>query len=289
MRNHYLPQFLQRPWVSRSDGKLQVFRQGAHGVKSFRQSPKGNGYVEDLLSLTREQVAGMDQHAIEKVVLQAVDNDASLVRQKLETHGLSGLTPEERSAWVRLIMSLRLRQPSIVRQLREESASTLRGMLAAQPEEYDALAGGDAPPTLEEWTEARFPGLIENFGLSFFHELLGDKAVGNKLLRLRWWLWDFSGCSHHLLLADNSCIFGGGIDDPNLVVVLPISPTKAFMATRGEVTAKALREAQPRVLLRRLNDAAVRQASTYTYGRDETPRRFIENRYPSHSREADEE
>lgn len=283
MRNHYLPQFLQRPWAAPSDGKLQVFRLGERGIKSFRQTPKGNGYVEDLLSLTREQVAGMDQHAIEKVVLQAIDNDASLVRQKLETHGLSALTSEERSAWVRLIMSLRLRQPGIVLQLREESASTLRETLAAQPEEYDALADGDAPPTLEEWTEAKFPGLIENFGLSFFHELLDNKTVGDKLLQLRWWLCDFSSCSHHLLLADNPCIFGGGIDDPNLAVVLPISPTKAFVATRGEVTAKALREAPPSVLLRRLNDATVRQASTYTYGRDETQRRFIENRHPSRS------
>lgn len=280
MRNHYLPQFLQRPWVDPSDCKLQVFRQSPHGIESFRQAPKGNGYVEDLLSLTREQVAGMDQHAIEKVVLQAVDNDASVVRQKLETHGLSALTLEERSAWVRLIMSLRLRQPSIVHQLREDSASTLREMLAAQPEEYDALAGGDAPPTLEEWTEAKFPDLIENFGLSFYHKLLGDKSAGDKLLQLRWWLWDFSACPHHLLLADNPCIFAGGIDDPNLAVVLPISPTKAFVATRGEATAKALREAQPSALLRRLNDATVRQSSTYTYGRDETPRRFIENRHP---------
>lgn len=278
MRNHYVPQFLQQPWAAASDCKLQVFRLGERGVESFRQTPKGNGYVEDMLSLTREQVAGMDQHAIEKVVLQTVDNDASLVKQKLDVQGLSALTLEERTAWVRLIMSLRLRQPDIVTQLRSESASTLRETLAAQPEEYDAIAVGDAPPTLEEWTESRFPGLIENFGLSFFHELLDNKTVGDKLLQLRWWLYDFSACSHRLLLADNPCIFAGGIDDPNLVVVLPISPTKAFIATRGELTAKALREARPSVLLRQLNDATVRQASTYIYGHDESQLRFIENR-----------
>ncbi|WP_041372946.1 DUF4238 domain-containing protein [Phenylobacterium zucineum] len=280
MRNHYVPQFLQRPWTG-ADGALQVFRMKAGRFETFRQVPKGNGYEEDMLSLTKDTVAGMDKHAIEKVVLQSIDNEASKVRDKLEAGQLTSLTLEERSAWVRFIMSLQLRQPSNVLYLRNESESVLRKNLAEAPEEYEALAGQSAPATLEEWTEQIFPGAIENFGLSFFHELLNDPGVGNKLLRLRWWVYDFNACSNHLLLADNPCVFAGGIDHPNLAVVLPISPRKAFLATRGELGARAIREADPKVLVGRLNDASVKQAKERVFARDESPRRFIENRWPS--------
>lgn len=281
MRNHFVPQFLQRPWTTPAAGELQVFRMAGGRFSTFRQVPKGNGYVEDMLSLTRDTVAGMDKHAVEKVVLQSVDNEASKVRDKLEGGELKDLTLEERCAWVRFIMSLRLRQPDTILYLRNESEAHLRKSLAEAPEEYDALASEASPPTLEQWTEQAFPGAIENFGMSFFHELLNDPGIGNKLLGLRWWVYDFGCCDNHLLLADHPCVFAGGIDDPNLAVVLPISPGKAFLATRGPLIAKALREADAKVLLSQLNDASVRQANERVFARDAAPRRFIENRWIS--------
>jgi hypothetical protein len=278
MRNHFVPQFLQRPWTNSADGELQVFRVVSGRFSTYRQVPKGNGYVEDMLSLTKDTVAGMDKHAVEKVVLQSVDNEASKVRDKLEAGGLKNLTLEERSAWVRFIMSLRLRQPDTVLYLRNESEAHIRKSLAEAPEEYEAVADEGAPPTLEEWTERAFPGAIENFGMSFFHDLLNDPGIGNKLLHLRWWVYDFDRCENHLLLADHPVVFAGGIDDPNLVVMLPISPRKAFLATRGPLTAQALREADAKGLLSRLNDASVGQANERVFARDTSPRRFIENR-----------
>jgi hypothetical protein len=67
-------------------------------------------------------------------------------------------------------MSLRLRQPAIVQQLRTESSEYLEASLIDQPEEYDAIAGIDDPSTLLEWTRKSYPGLIENVGMSFFRD-----------------------------------------------------------------------------------------------------------------------
>src|SRR5438094_2045768 len=106
MRNHFIPQFLQRPWTG-ADGCVQVFR--LTDGETYRQVPKGNGYEDDMLSLTRDTVAGMYKHAIEKVLLQSVDNEASKVRQKLEAGQLAALSHAERCAWVRFIMSLQMR------------------------------------------------------------------------------------------------------------------------------------------------------------------------------------
>ena len=38
------------------------------------------------------------------------------------------------------------------------------------------------------------------------------------------WSWDFTQQPNHLLLADRPCIFARGIDDPDLVIALPLGP-----------------------------------------------------------------
>ena len=247
---------------------------------AMRLPPKSNGFEHDLLSLTRSQVMGMDQHVIEKVLLQRVDREASLVRIKLIAGQVANLTYDERCAWVRFIMSIQMRQPAAVHLLRSGAEQTLRQKLAEADKEYRATAVADTFPTLEEWTEAAFPGAIGNFGLSFFHELINDETVGTKLLHLRCWVWTFSESDHTLLLGDNPCVFAGDIDNPNLAVMLPISPTAAFIATRGDNVAQELLRANSKLLSRNFNDATVRQAQRYVYAVDEKSRKFIENRRP---------
>jgi hypothetical protein len=246
-----------------------------------RLAPKANGFAHDLLSLTKSQVMGMDQHVIEQVVLQRVDDEAAAVRDKLLNGQISSLSHEERCAWVRFIMSLRLRQPSVISLLRDGARQTLRQKLTDAPDHNESIAIISTFPTIEEWTEAAFPGAIENFGLSFFHELINDEAIGTRLLQLRWWIWKFDQQDHPLLLGDNPCVFAGGIDNPNLAVMLPISPKAAFIATRGETVAQELSRANGKRLSSNFNDATVRQAEKYVYAVDEASRKFIEIRRPS--------
>jgi len=220
----------------------------------------------------------MDKQAVETQFLKHVDSLASRARQKLDEQGLTSLTKSERSDWVRFLMSLRVRLPATVLQVRDGASEELRRTLAAQPAHYEALAEGIDPPTLEEWTEQRFPGLIENFGMTFFHEMVDHPRIGEMIFRMRWWLWDFSDAKHELLLADNPCIFTDGVTAETLVIALPISSRKAFMATRGDAVESALRRVRPSVLALRLNESTVLQASTRVYARNRSSSRFIRNR-----------
>jgi hypothetical protein len=77
------------------------------------------------------------------------------------------------------------------------------------------------------------------------------------------WLWDFSG-THELLLSDNPCILTKHIDDPDVIIALPLSPTRAFMATRSDRVAAALRQQNKRQLAMRLNETSIGQARGYT-------------------------
>lgn len=278
MRNHYVPQFLQRPWTSPEDGALQVFHMTASGVHCTRKVPKSTGYRDDMLALTRDEIAGMRKHDVETIVLQQVDNDAALVRSRLYDHQLNTLTHDERCAWVRFLMSLRIRDPAVVRDLKADADKVLRKSLADNPHEYVQLLADDDPATLEEWTEHRFPGLIENFGLSFFHELLNDDRIGNALLHLKWWVFDVSSAKNDLLLGDRPAIFFGDIDGPNFAAALPLAPHRLFLATRGTTLATGLPKVPSSSLVAQVNDATVRQAETYVYGIDTGSLRFVQNR-----------
>lgn len=282
MRHHYVPQFLLRPWAEGSfDGKLEVFRLDLDRLSSSRRAPKYTAFEDDLYALSKPEVAGMEKQAIEKIFLRQVDNLAARAHQKLARKGLSSLTNEEWSDWVRFLMSLLARQPGIVQQLKTDSAEHLRKVLAERPEEYQEIAQSGDAPTLIEWTEKRFPGLIENFGLSFFQEIANNSGIGEKIFRMKRWLWDFTDVSFDLLLGDHPCIFTAGIDDPNLVIAVPISPKKAFMATNSTELAASMRGQDPKLLAMRMNESSLSQARTRIYARNISPRRFIQNRVPS--------
>ena len=246
MDHHFVPKFLLRAWSNgASDGMLQEFRLDLEGLPTMRRAPTATAFQDNLYALTKPEVAGMSQQAIETDLMSLIDNYAAPVRVRMEQHGLKNLSITERQDWVRFLMSLRVRQPDIVSQIRAEGAHNLRQNLLDAPEQYEALAEEDDAPTLEEWVEQHYPGLVENFGLSCMPKLVDNREVGTKILYLRWWLWDFSNAKHELLLADNPCIFTGGIDAPELIIALPISPTKAFLATRGDLTAAKLRQQSP--------------------------------------------
>lgn len=279
MRHHYVPEFLLNAWASIThDGRVEVFRLDLPNLCSNRHAPKHTGYEHDLYAFSKPIVAGAPKHAVETNFLRHVDNLAAIVRKKLDEKGLKALNQRDRSDWVRFLMSLRIRQPRIVVSLRNESAEHLRKTLMDQPEQYEELAQSGEPPTLEDWTEQHFPGLIENFGLSFFHELVDNPDIGNRIFRMKWWLWDFSKEPHDLLLADHPCIFTTRIDDPDLVVVLPISPKKAFMATQSERVAAIMRRQDPNHLLLRINESSLSQAVIRIYASNTRSERFIRNR-----------
>lgn len=277
MRHHYIPEFLQKPWAENThDGMLEVFRLDLDELISNRHPTKSIGHEADLYALSKDVVAGMEKQAVEKQFLQHVDNYGARVRDKLlENHKLNH---EDRNDWTRFLMSLRLRQPSIVQMLKIDADAHLRATLADRPEIYKELAGLEDPLTLEAWSEKNFPGLIENFGLSFFQELIDNPNIGNKILRTKWWTLDFSGVSFDLLLSDNPCIFTAGIDDPNCILALPIAPKKAFMATNSENTAKLMKLQNPRDLAMRINEESLNQTQARIYARDKSPERFLRNR-----------
>ena len=140
MKHHFIPQFLLKAWADTTeDKKIEVFRLDLPHLPSSRRAPEYTGYEDNLYMLTKPEVAGVEQQAVETKFLQRLDSDGARVLQKLNTSGLATLTHEDLSVWVHFIASLLWRAPDIVSRLRTESAGYLKDSLIARPEEYVSL------------------------------------------------------------------------------------------------------------------------------------------------------
>lgn len=280
MKHHYIPRFLLKAWAG-ADGKIETFRIDLPHLPSSRLTPKSTAYKDNLYALSIPEVAGIKRQAVETDFLQHVDNLAAKVLHKMTATGFAELTSEDCRAWMDFIMSLRPRAPEVVSRLHAEGSKSLKASLEERPEEYEAISEPDDPPTLTEWTDQQFPGLLENFGKMSLPSFVCNREIRQKISGIsgmKWWLWDFKGQKNHLLLADRPCIFTTGIDDSDLVIALPIGPWKAFMATKTEHIANIMRQQRLKDLVMRMNESSLSQAQIRVYARDASPHRFICNR-----------
>ena len=279
MKHHFVPQFLLRAWADTTeDAKVEVFRLDLPHVHSSRRKPEYTGYEDNLYTLTKPAVLGVEQQAVEAEFLQRVDSEGAKLLCKLYTTGLADLKPQDRGSWVSFILSLLFRTPDAVSWLRANASDVLKSSLNERPEEYDAIADTFDPPTLAGFVEKGFPGYIEDFGMMSLGKLICDRGHSEKILRMKWWLSDFGGQRNHLLLSDRPCILTTNIHNPDLVLALPISPWKAFMASNTCRIASIIRRQRPQNLLVQINESSLRQANRRVYARDASPLRFISDR-----------
>lgn len=280
MRHHFVPEFMQRPWVNEDgDKKLEIFRLDLHELRSDRHAPKYAGVEKNLYALSRNIVAGMEKHANEDQFLKQVDSRAAIVRRKFARGELLKISNEERNDWALFLMSLRVRQPKIVNELKNDETSALfQEHLDKDPDHYENLKGESDPASMSEWVEQQYPGIIDNFGISIFSKIVDNKRVGNLLIQMNWLIVDISDAKHKFLLGDNPLILTHAITNPNLIVALPISPTKVFFAAPSREIIMKITNSDINQLVLRVNESSVNQSVNNIYSQDTQHWKFIQNR-----------
>lgn len=173
--------------------------------------------------------------------------------------------------WTRFLMAQRIRSPEIVHLLDEQGPSTLREVLAANPEEYEALKEGEDPETLLEWLDRVKPGLIEDFGKLLIPSMILDDRAYNRIIQMHWWQMNFGATGISLLSSDHPLVIMPGIDHPGCVLAMPVSPAFAFFACPDERVATYLTRYYPlRDLATWLNMQVIRLAESQVYGVDDS-------------------
>lgn len=272
-RHHYVPQFYLNAWCT-PDGQAQGERLYRFQWKRDRflverAHPRSSGALDRLYSL--DSVPPNEQQRIEKEFLaEVIDAPAGMVLNKMRTAGRGhDLSARERHVWTRFLMAQRIRSPEIVRLLDEQGPSTLREVLAANPEEYEALKEGENPETLLEWLDRAKPGLIEDFGKLLIPSMILDDRAYNRIIQMHWWQMNFGATGISLLSSDHPLVIMPGIDHPGCVLAMPVSPTFAFFACPDNRVATYLTQCySPRELATWLNMQVIRLAESQVYGVD---------------------
>lgn len=240
-------------------------RQADGSILQSRVKPTETAFENRLYSY--EKVPVKDRQELEKNFFgRAVDEKAAPILVKLCEGDVANLSDEERIYWTRFLIASRLRVPEIVNDLRKAGAAELRRSLTEDHEEYLAIKEDDDAPTLPEWTERNFAGLIDNFGLTILPSVITDPKHTKLIATMHWWLEDVSGANVELLTSDRPLWASTGLNKPNCLLALPLSPTRVFFASPKQAYQAVLKTKGPNKLVRRCNESLASQASRFVYG-----------------------
>ena len=268
-RQHYVPQFLLRNWMG-PDCKVGSFRKDLPGMPYSRLSPRATGYEEGVYSL--KGVPEEDINAVEEKILGPIDSSSAQAINKILDSGFSEIDSEDVHWLLTLVASLELRRPAIIEDLKELAHSKMVEAIEDGSELAEMLLGiVECHPEITSNLPRKNLGLyISSYTRSLIEELRAFVLVDFKKM-------DLKNRTDHLLLSDFPIIRTNGLEDPNVVVALPLSPWQVVL---GFKTPKARDELMshnpPEILLSAINRDSLYQAITRIYALDETPRRFLE-------------
>ena len=107
VRHHFTPVFYLKAWAS--DGHVTRYYRPQKEVVPSPVAPKRTGFEPHLYTL--HGVPPEQQDWLETQFLKPVDLRAAVARQLLLDGGLNRLTNEQRVDWARFMMSMQLRSP----------------------------------------------------------------------------------------------------------------------------------------------------------------------------------
>ena len=275
MDHHYVPQFLLRQWAT--GGKFTAYRwldaaqkvvvNTNAGVRSACQIPDLNAY----LGVPTDQ-----QHYPETgYFTPAVDTPAASALQVLLSDGVSELSPRQRTDWARFLVSFGVRTPEALRAMGPDEtrkAFDLMEKLASGPPEMEARASAILKANMDK--------LERNFPLNAAIDISSDPAKLSQVAGMTWWLrrWDRPA----LLIGDRPLLAyprmpypcGIALNNPSCLIVLPIAPDTAFLASADPKSRAKVRKMTYGVMARTIN-AEMIERSHSVYFADDSLKDFV--------------
>lgn len=262
VKHHYVPQFLLKRWAGASGLFCFCVRHGR--LVYSERAPEYTGYEIDLYGILANAL-GVGEDHLEKRLFGPIDSNAARVLDKLELH--AALTEDEHIAWTFFLSSLRVRQPDVLRFLRNEGMARLRATLAEQ----DKGTLPEGWPTTEQWFEQNHPGAMEALPLTnWLPKMILHDGVMDAFAGMRWWIREFEADLPTLLLSDLPIHWEGGFTADDFMLHLPLGPRRAFFAARSAETEQILDHIPPADLIRRVNLTTVASAGDRIWAAERT-------------------
>jgi hypothetical protein len=178
-KHHYIPVFYLKPWAG-ADGRLCEYSRTYKVVKSKRKYPNATGYVRDLYTVANlpPELAQF----VEKTFMKKTDDLASqAMRAMLQVPSNPDLSIEIKSGWSRFILSLLMRNPEFLRNLKVQVHAREAVHIAELRPAYNTWKLPDDPPTFDEFLTMMEPAALDKAGAILLQDVIDHKHLGTHI------------------------------------------------------------------------------------------------------------
>lgn len=266
-KHHYIPVFYLKQWGG-PDGRLYSYSRPYNVVKAKPVHPDGTGYLRGLYAI--EGLPSEAANVLETQFLKPVDGSAAEALQALARGEPFLITAQMRTAWCRFILSLMLRFPEALDQMKAQLRANVEKVYAQTRTPSD-------PPTFDEYERLRGTGELARLHGKLLIDLMLASKMSRLIFQMHWGVMEFSKYRHTLLTSDRP-VSTNILPMQTNHICIPIGPTKMFFAGETERGEREFRGLDPKWVMQASNDVIVRRASRYVYGTDDRQIRFVENR-----------
>lgn len=285
-KHHYIPEFYTKRWTV--NGELCVFQQHRGIVKPSRKSPGGTGWVYRLYEIEGYPESLAQQ--IESVFFRSVDNGAHNALELMEKYGSrADWTGHLRSSWSRFLLSLLLRCPEDVWELKDQILSDYYTFGLDEAEAKYAEILTELCPDglgLERFPRkfSDFLRTLPNCDISFFtfkvfRSLIDNEKIGNVINRMHWEVLHLDARSPNLITSDRPVVRTNGLVSPDSHLAIALGPRRLFLAARNRETALKRLKGNEKQLVLEYNRAVAGAAMKYVFATDDKLAEFVQKHF----------
>ena len=274
LNHHYIPQFLLHEWTV--GGKLHRFQKPTPGkIVEHRKPTRAVGFRERLYEIP--EYPPETAQSIEQGFMKTLDDTAAIAHKLLLNNDFTDLDQSNRSAWTRFLLSLMLRTPDNLAAYKAGFTAVYDTPTPDIQAKYEAQKAPHDPPTAEEFLKLHQPMAPLTAALTQLPHVMQNEGLGQHIIKMGWSVADVSRGT--FLISDDPLITSNGLGNDIGHIVLPISPTKLFIATNNKKTLDTIIAMGDRELVKTANAQIVGRARHFVGAHDASQRRFIENRF----------
>ena len=266
-KHHYLPVFYLRQWAG-PKGQLCEYSRPYREVKPRSVHPDGTGYVRGLYAI--EGLPVETANVIETKFLKPADGLAAEALRAFINDQPFTKPAKMRTSWSRFVLSLLLRYPESIEEMKRRLRENVERMYAETKKETD-------PPTFKEYEAIYGTDEMVRLHGKLLIDLMQDSKMGRMIFGMHWGVVTFEPRNYTFLTSDRPVITNifrvGGNH-----MCLPIGPYKMFFACEDEQSQGVFQQLDPLNVIRQMNDTIAKRAYKFVYGLDDRQLRFVENR-----------
>ncbi|SFO74788.1 Protein of unknown function [Bradyrhizobium sp. Ghvi] len=261
--HHFVPVFYLRQW---HNGNQKLFEhKRVHGGRIAQKEvgATSTGFQRDLYAFPALGPVGYDQY-LENRFFKLVDDEGAKALHRLLLRDPKPWTPEHRSAWSRFLLSVRLRHPDAVDELRAAIPVAWNRGSAASQTKYEQLRKPDDPETFEEFIVRRDPNVLDKVSVNMIMRAIENVEIGTHINGMHWRVFEVKGSKHDLITSDRPAHYHR-LKEERGFISLPIAPRKLFVAANSPRILSDLLDVNPTRVVSEVNKRIAAQARRYVY------------------------